>query len=344
MKRTKQLENSLDQNIVEAAEKRLMRKNPPMRLLGGVLDAIFTVTLAAIIAFSAGLPIANNVGMREASMNVTATLYLSGLYELNDNNSVVVIEDSADYPSALYYFYVDREASEGSGLVRGLSPLLDETKNYNTVEEYYDVILLRNQASSPFDFSLPIDEEKPWDVAVKDGQVAAAETLYQSNFELALDHLYQNESLVENTYTFYQMFFVAIALSFVVAAFLLVALLPLLTKDGVTLGKRFTATTIANKYGYRLTKAQALYRGSLAFILYYVLFLLPIGFVSLLMMAITKKEASLVDKIALTVVLDKKASVVYKNAEEEKIFNIQRAKNIVRLRKRQELGESEKNT
>lgn len=337
------INTTLDKNVLEAAEKRFARKNPPMRLLAGLLDAVFTVTLAAVIAFTAGLPIANNAGMKEASMTVTATLYLSGLYEVDTNNSVVVIDDEAKYPNALFYFYVDREEVDGEGLVRGVSPLLDSTKSYNTVEEYYDFILLRGEADSPFDFSLPIDEEKPWDVAVKTGSEAKAQTLYKTNFNKALDHLYKNEQLVEATYVFYRMLFAAIAISFVVAALLLVVGFPLLTKDGVTLGKRITGTTIANKYGYRLTKLQALYRGSLTFVLYYLLFILPIGFVSLIMMAITKNEASLVDKIALTVVLDKKASVVYSNAEEEQFYNIQRAKNIVRMRKQQDGENSENN-
>jgi len=334
-------EKKLNQNILEDAEKRFARKTPPMRLLAGILDASFVLSLAAIIAFTAGLPLANNGGMRDASLTVTATLYLSGLYEVNENDSVVVIDSKDKYPKALYYYYVDRVNQDTNELVRGMSPLLDESKSHNSVDDYYDYILLRNSPDSPFDFTMPLDEEKPWLIAIKEGKSEEAENLYKTNFASALDHLYLNESLVKATYKFYQMLFLALASSFVIAGVLLLVLLPLATKDGVTAGQRFTKTTLANKYGFRLTKAQAFYRGLSTLILYYVLFILPISFVSLILMAATKTQASIVDRISLTVVLDKNASVVYANAEEARFYNIKRAKNIVRMRHQSEDGEIE---
>ena len=58
------------------------------------------------------------------------------------------------------------------------------------------------------------------------------------------------------------------------------------------------------------------------------------------MMALTKSQSSLVDRISLSVVLDKNASVIYANAAEERHFNVQRAKNIVRM---YHLSDNEKN-
>jgi len=332
-------QKSLDINIMDSAEQRFARQSPPMRLVGGLLDAVFVLVLAAIIAFAGGIPLANNAGMKRASMTVTATLYLSGLYEVNENDSVVVIDEIDKYPSALYNYYVDR-VDENLQLVRGLSPLLDSSKSFNSVDDYYDHILLRNELDTPFDFTVAIDEATPWIVAVKEGKNVAARSLYRDNFTRALDYLFLNETLVEATYIFYQLFFIALTGSFVIAALILIVLLPLITKDGASLGKRFTKTTLANKYGYRLTKVQTLYRGLSGFLLYYLLFILPIGFVSLLMMALTKSQSSLVDRISLSVVLDKNASVIYANAAEERHFNVQRAKNIVRM---YHLSDNEKN-
>ena len=105
------------------------------------------------------------------------------------NDSVVVIDEIDKYPSALYNYYVDR-VDENLQLVRGLSPLLDSSKSFNSVDDYYDHILLRNELDTPFDFTVAIDEATPWIVAVKEGKNVAARSLYRDNFTRALDYLF----------------------------------------------------------------------------------------------------------------------------------------------------------
>ena len=333
----KDIEKKLAQNIEEDVRARLTRKRGPGRVLAAVIDLVITFIIMSFVAVFIAFPVANNLGLRQAAYETTVITTLSGLYELDSDNSYVEIKDEEKFPKALYAFYVDRYDEENQEYVRGYSPLLNESdsKNYNSVDDYYDFILDRGADGSPFDFSVALDEESPWQVAIKPGFEFSAERFYILAFDNALDELYRYPDLVNATYEFIGISLVTLAVSFIVSALPLMLIVPLLNKDGVSLGKLLTNTTMANKYGYNLTKQQAFFRGLTGFLLYYLLFIIPISLVSMLFM-FSKKGKSLADIVAFTVVLDKKKSVIYRDASEEKYYNIRRAKNLVKIRHRQE--------
>lgn len=339
----KDVERQLEKNIEEDVRSRLTLKSGLGRVLAAIIDLVFTFVVMSVVAVTIAFPIANRVGLSDAAKLTTYITATSGLYEADEDDSYVAIKDEEKFPKAIYMFYVDRYDEESSTYYYRYSPILNEAeaKTYNDLDDYYDFILKRGQPNTPFDFTTLPSAETPWDVSVRQGFELVAERFYAEAFSKALDELYRYPELVSATYDFIGISLVTLALSFVVAALPLNLLVPILNKDGVTLGKLLSNTTIANKYGYNLTKQQAVFRGLTAFLLYYLLFFIPIAFVSMVMIFISKKGKSLVDVIAYTVVLDKKRSVIYRDADEEKYYNIRRAKNLVKLRKRQELIERE---
>ncbi len=334
-------EKTIEKNRQEFVKKRFEFKNPLARVFATIIDILSVFILTTIVAASAGFPIANAVGLSESSHLLTIMLYQSGLYEFDDNDSLVQIDEASKFPKALYLFYVDVPLSEDADIVRGYSPLLDESKTYNDAEAYYTYILGKGSDETPFDFSMPIDGETPWIITVKSGHEDAAKSLYFTEMKTSFDILFANEDVIEMNNKANTMLYATVALSFLVSAFLLITVFPLLMRDGTTLGKLMTGTTLANKLGYKLSKPQAFLRGFMGFLIYYALFILPIGFVSLLMIALRKDQRSLVDMIAGTVSLDKKASVVYKDAAEEKYYHIRLAKELVKNRRRREQLQSE---
>lgn len=332
----KNTQQQLEENIINEVNGRLTRKNGAVRVIASLLDFVFVAILASILSVTIGFPIANKLGLSNAAGEATILIARSRLYELDEDNSYVVITNQSKYPQAIYGFYVDLFDDETGEYVRGVSPLLKEDSGatFNSLDDYYDVILKRGQEETLFDFS--VTPENPWEVMVLEGKEDAAKAFYVDAFNTALNQFYRHEDLVRHTNNFIGGNIATVVISFIVAALPLYLLVPVLNKDGVTLGKLLTNTTVVNKYGYSLTKQQALFRGLTGFVLYYLLFILPLGFISLVLIAFTKKEKTLTDYVAYTVVIDKKRSIYYRDATEEKYYNIRRAKSLVQIRKRQD--------
>lgn len=328
--------------------KKFKQKTPFMRVIAGFLDAVSVVVLGLFVVTIAGLPIANEMGLRDAATFIRLIRYTSALYVQDENTALHPISDQEKLPEALYTFYVDvpltGERIEGT---RGYSPLLDKSKAnlpdpYNTPEDYYVFVLLKNDPNTIFDFSVPINPSTPWMVSPKAGQAENLSSFYQAQYQVALTELKANPTFAKAANQADTLTFGAFGFSYVFSALVMIVIFPLFTKDGVTLGKKMTGATIANNQGYKLTKPQALLRGFSAFLLYYLLFFLPISFVSLIIMLFHKQQKSFVDFIAITVVLDKKNSVVYRDASEEKYYNIILAKQVVKSQLRDHDYEKEK--
>lgn len=329
----KSIEKQLEENIINDINSRLTRKNGAMRVIASLLDFFFVTIVMGILAITVSFPIANNMGLAENGAQATLIIARSNLYELAENNAYIPIQNENNYPEAIYHFYVDDFDTEKNEYIRGVSPILVEGNAFNTEEDYYTVILKKGSEESLFDFSITPD--KPWNIKVKEGKQEAVKAFYTTAYGKALNDLNANEKLIDYTYKFIGGNIVTVVLTYVIAALPLYLIVPLLTKDGVTLGKLLTNTSIANKYGYNLTKSQAFFRGLTGYVLYYLFFFIPFGLASLIMIAFTKSEKTLTDYIAYTVVLDKRKSIIYKDAVEEKYYNIVRAKNLVQIRKRQ---------
>lgn len=130
---------------------------------------------------------------------------------------------------------------------------------------------------------------------------------------------------------------------FVIGVFYL--LIPMLMKNGETLGKKTLNIGVVSTNGYQVKKKQILFR-SLVFIveITFSLFIVGYGLTSfatlgvgcVLMMAVavfTKKNQAPHDLAAMTIEIDMKKSVFFENAKEEKKYTDQVDENISQLNK-----------
>jgi hypothetical protein len=322
--------------------KKFYQKGLVARVFAAFIDAVSVVILAIISAAAVAFPIANEIGLRDEATFIRLVRYSSGLYVQLENNALAEVSDETKLPQALYTFYVDVPVGgDEDDYERGYSPILDPAKRefevaYNTPEDYYVFILGKNSASTPFDFSQGINHQTPWEVAIKGGQTETAKALYKDAYEKALGELNQYPPFIQASQNADNYTLGSFGFSFLFSSLVMIVLFPILNKEGVSLGKKLLGLTIANSLGYKLTKPQALFRGFNSFLLYYLLFLLPISFASFIVLILNKQQKSLVDLLAGTIVLDKKNSVVFANATEEKITNIHIAKKMVESRMRDE--------
>ena len=322
--------------------KKFYQKGLVARVFAAFIDAVSVVILTIISAAAVAFPIANEIGLRDEATFIRLVRYSSGLYVQLENNALAEVSDETKLPQALYTFYVDVPVGgDEDDYARGYSPILDPAKRdleaaYNTPEDYYVFILGKNSATTPFDFSQGINSQTPWEVDIKGGQTDTAKTLYKDAYEKALGELNQYPPFIQASQNADNYTLGSFGFSFLFSSLVMIVLLPILNKEGVSLGKKLLGLTMANSLGYKLTKPQALFRGFNSFLLYYLLFLLPISFASFIVLILNKQQKSLVDLLAGTIVLDKKNSVVFANATEEKITNIHIAKKMVESRMRDE--------
>lgn len=168
---------------------------------------------------------------------------------------------------------------------------------------------------------------------IKDGVDAQTSlTFLKNKVALAQKDLYYQDFYVSLNNSIKASQLIIILVPFVIDLGLLYFLVPLLTKDGETLGKLMTHLALVNKNGYKVTKPQILLR-SLFFSLEISLFtfIVGIGFTSIatlclgvLILAIialvNKDHRTLHDFIAGTTVVDAKKSTWFKNASEEERY------------------------
>ena len=125
------------------------------------------------------------------------------------------------------------------------------------------------------------------------------------------------------------------AICYLPISFVIFSLIPLLRKNGESIGKLILNTAVTNKDGYQVKMKNKIYRSIFMFVFTSVCVLAPINslylffafvilcFINYGIMAISKNNEyhqALEDKIAKTIVIDKKKSQIYKNVEEENNF------------------------
>jgi hypothetical protein len=307
------------------------------RFLIGFLDAIFVIFLSSILSVIATIPVANAMGLSKTGQKINLITNDTGLFKLNNVGTYELITADGEKPEALYRYYVgftnDKAYSSGE-----YSPRLSDAE-VNTAELYYTEILRKGQADTPFDFSKPISDTAPWRVAVLDGKAEEANALYTEEFNKAYDSFLKNETLVSLTTKASNLLTGALLVGFYLSALILIVIFPLFFKDAKTLGMLITHSSVANFFGYKITKGQNFLRGITAFILYYVLFFIPIHVISLVVLTVGKKRRSLVDYISGTDIYPSEF-VIYQNADEEYKYKVQLAKTIAaHNRRRKELGD-----
>lgn len=303
------------------------------RFLSGFLDFIFVVVLALFLYVPSQI-IADNSGAATVNMEIGLTALYSGLFTFDAaDNRIHEVSEEADFPKALYTFYVDKRHPESNELQRGFSPILVEGKLFNEPEDYYVVILKKGDDVTLFDFTT-IDTNKPWDVPAKVDKVAEVKAFYKVEMEKAftlLDSHPDVRKLVRQS-EFYS--FLTIAASYLLSALILVIIVPLFLKDKTTLGKLVTKTIVLNRYGYKMTVLQGIVRNFSVFLFSFTFFFMPFHIISFFMSLLSKSKKSLFDRLSDTLVADKKTSLVFADVQEETIYRKALAQRLIEVERR----------
>lgn len=303
------------------------------RFLAGFLDLVF-VLLLSIFAYIPAVHIANAAGWAESYQELYKYGLASGLYSANDMGGLNTIVEYEAMPKALYYFYVDHLDEQGVPY-RGFAPLLVEGHEFNSEDDYYDVILKRGSADTLFNFPLfETGSYAPYEVPALSGKTAEVEAFLFAEMNKAYDAFNEHSAVNQLLFDNYRYQAVTIISAYLVSSFILIVLVPLILKDKVTLGKLVTSTIVLNRFGYKITNGRAFARNLSVFLLSFVLFFLPFHIVSFFFGIFTKKKESLFDMIAFTIVADKKRTIAFANVEEENAYRKKLAQSLLTIEKR----------
>lgn len=213
--------------------------------------------------------------------------------EENENNS-----ETSELTPKIPYFLLSEEVSEEE-------PTISEETSVEESSETADV-----------PSSEPVDRFVPPNVVIKEG--VDDKTLGQFNQTIFKNAISEFNNLAPHREM--QMYLTIETLTnIVLTTTIFVLLIPMLTKNGQSLGKMIFKLSITNQYGYRLKPWQLIVR-YLAFLVFEVFswYLIPmLGlFVSLTLAIYNKKGRSLHDLIAMTRVVDAKSSQIFNTVEE----------------------------
>ena len=294
------------------------------------------------------------VDIKDSTGNYNDYYKVEMLYNYNS-------DDPSFYLKRIYYYYhnfkcnVDIElptsgtfdpiedhfaSPEYNKEINGLLPV-----NYYVDAWFSENILRLNNENSLF----KIDETKDnylESITVKEGVDNAELFRYLKNeaYEAVKDFYYSDylqaiEKYMENVQYF--IFLTPFALSYGI----FFILIPLLMKDGQTLGKKSMNIAVISIDGYKAKKRQILFREILLFLVISVLgVVVGIGLTSLAVIAvgvvilfiatlIPKNKRSIFDYAAFTIVIDSLHSVWFKNKEDEEYHKKQLEDNMSKYKK-----------
>lgn len=182
---------------------------------------------------------------------------------------------------------------------------------------------------------------------IDDSIIFAKQAIYDANSNLFYSPFYSqiNEALKgAQLFIYLTPFFPIMAIFYI--------LVPMLYKNGETLGKKVLSLCLVNKKGYQVSKAQIFLR-QFTFVLEISLFLFIIGvgmtsfatlgvglFILLMIALVSKNTRTIHDFAAATIVIDAKKSLWHKNANKEQQFSDKLDENLAKYKKEPTIGKN----
>lgn len=246
----------------------------------------------------------------------------SGLRILNENGEVDQIKTDAssdEYINTLSYYYLEYRNEE----------------TYN-VEWFNKTILEINTESSLFTYKVNDDNEPVLtEVGVAKEENKDTNVYLQKRYLDAYSNFCEQDNIadLQNNITF--IYSVELSISGVIATVITYIIIPLLIKNGQTVGKKVFKLSLANKDGYALHNSQLLMRAMpllvvllsmlvpvwkdliLVLIVYLIIFL-----VSFALSMASPKKMSLHDYTGGTIVVDHNTSLIFNSASEEEEYTL----------------------
>ena len=299
---------------------------PIKRTFAGIID-FFLIAFFALALFAfAGIPLINVAFNGADLVYETTRIQTESHLFINDEGVISTYPyydpDDEETPlglveKAIYRYYVES------------SPAVETGAHLADAEAYYDTILLRKivvddvWVTNPdclFDFAhgLPLN---PWDVPVKATTTATEKyDFYIEAYQTAINDLENNHAELSNLNNqLSQRIIWGIISGFILSLAIFQIAIPLILKDGATIGKRLLQLAPVNVLGYAPKRAQTLLRNIAVIIIHYLLVFFAVPFISLMFLIFRKDHRDLVDLSAATLIVDTKNSIIYQSAQEEDI-------------------------
>ncbi len=272
-----------------------------------ILDFIvFTLASLFLISSAIGPFYDNQYNTSQLSEQFTSFQLASYLYDEDETTNQVLFVSNGDIPDAIYNYY--SEFKNGKVYLEETDPFVFSNSWYN------ETILKINDEGTFFE----LDQADTTLRAIERNDLSEDEqalllNFYTNAFNDALADLAQYEPYVSLAQQINQFFIEILAIAASISVLLFYFLIPLLLKEGRTLGKLALGLSVVNKDGYHVAWWQHLLR----FIGLTITFVLAIYtilgsiLVSYTFMIFTKNYRSLHDFLAMTRVIDRKQSLIF---------------------------------
>ncbi len=295
--------------------------------------AIIDLLIAAMVWFGllayAIQPIFNNsFGLPAIQEDYQAIQIESKLYELDEEYETVSVLAAEDYDTGVLAYYTEYKGETIAWYNTEILLIGEEDSLFVYVYVGEDPQLDVLGVPAPIEGSGTMTSEELSSATAN--QAGDLETFYYNAYTAARTDLNAQPAYLAlaNELAYYFKWELAIATSFVILVFYL--LIPMLLKDGRTLGKQLFGISLVNKSGYRVKKWQIAVR-ALVFgvfeIFGAVYTMMGTILISYTIMIFGKKNMSIHDFVASTRVLDAKRSVWFNNPEEAAAYQAELDKN-----------------
>lgn len=301
----------------------IIKPNLAKRSGAAVLDFIVLLLLTLTLQTFAVYPIFDSIyGLSALEADIKDVMMDSHLYVEDTTTLSPVDLAKDDLPTAIYDYYSDFK----DGLV-----YKDETDPFIFSNEWYNTNILNIGSTDTsitvyFEYDLDdLSNPDPSKVGVAKASATATEleTFYLAAYQDAKNDLLNYPSyfaMMQELFNLQIQIFV-VALLFVLI--LLHLLVPLLFKNGQTLGKKLFSIGLATKEGYRIKYWQHLIRFVVfaietlfGFYTVFVGYLIPYTFI-----VFSKNNRAPHDYAASTMIVDMKTSLIFSNKEEADAYD-----------------------
>lgn len=320
----------------------IIKASPLKRICAAMVDFILSLVLGMLIANFVFTPIAN----KTAHLDTKQAEYREELFDLG----VIVLTKTVDKDIVIAYDYSsnkeDVEAAKNNKDYQYAyitSVTINDTFKAENFEFYVNHIYEAISDSSYYiqqkkDNTKLFDYNEETNVATfkadasSDDKVEWITSMYNGVTSREAFKNYHDGKIIKLSSDINMTSRIISYSAMLVAIFLFYFVIPLLLKDGQTLGKKCLALGVVNKAdGFAVTNLNLFIRFLSFFVIEYLLssFLMygPL-LISLIVMILNKKGQSIHDLLARTMVVDKNTYIIYKNQEEYNV-HLEKENNIV---------------
>jgi len=301
----------------------IIKPNLAKRSGAAVLDFIVLLLMTLTLQTFAVYPIFNSMfGLSALEADIKTVMLESHLYVEDETTTSPIDIDKADLPTAIYDYYADFKV--------GLT-YKDETTPFEFSNQWYNENILNIGSTDPdvtvyFEYDVDgLGDPDPSKVGVPlaSADEGELELFYLEAYQNAQNDLLNYPTYFEMMQELFNLQIQIFVVALMVVLILLHLIVPLLFKNGQTLGKKLFSIGLATKDGYRIKYWQHLVRFVVfaietlfGFYTVFVGYLIPYTFI-----VFSKNNRAPHDYAASTMIVDLKTSLIFNDKQEADAYD-----------------------